>query len=116
MKKKITFQKENKNFYVLVNDLFLKIEDNLNLYDNEIDLDYQIQDYVMTITFNKKSLIIINKQESLQQIWLATKKNGYHFNYKNNQWICNRSGENFWKIFENACSVQSNKILIFSKK
>ncbi|QCI20124.1 MAG: iron donor protein CyaY [Buchnera aphidicola (Brevicoryne brassicae)] len=104
------------NFYILVNNLFLQIEDTLNLYDNEIDIDYQIQDYVMTITFQNKSLIIINKQESLQQIWLATTINGYHFNYKKNKWICNRSNKNFWEIFENAFFVQSNKKIIFNKK
>ncbi|ACL30374.1 iron donor protein CyaY [Buchnera aphidicola str. APS (Acyrthosiphon pisum)] len=116
MKKKLNTKKENNNFYILVNDLFLKIEDNLNLYENEIDIDYEIQDYVMTITFSNKTLIIINKQEPLQQIWLATMQNGYHFDYKNNQWICNRSNKNFWEIFENACSIQSNKDLIFCKK
>jgi len=116
MKKIVTSVKKNNNFYILVNDLFLKIEDNLNLYDNEIDFDYEIQDYVMTIMFSNKSLIIINKQEPLKQIWLATKINGYHFNYINYQWICNRSNKNFWDIFESACSIQSNKVLIFSKR
>lgn len=116
MKNKIFSKKENSNFYKLVNDLFLKIEDNLNLYDNEIDIDYEIQDYVMTITFSNKSVIIINKQEPLQQVWLATALNGYHFNYKENKWICNRSNKNFWKIFQNACSIQSNKNLIFYEK
>lgn len=109
-----TLSKKN-NFYILVNNLFLKIEDILNLYENEIDVDYQIQDYVMTITFSNKSLIIINKQESLEQIWLATKVNGYHFNYKKNQWICNRSNKNFWEIFENAFSAQLHKKIIFKK-
>ncbi len=113
MKKKIISKEKNSKFYILVNDLFLKIEDNLNLYDNEIDIDYEIQDYVMTIIFENKSLIIINKQESLEQIWLATAINGYHFNYEKNKWICNRSNKNFWKIFEDACSAQSNKKLIF---
>jgi len=116
MKKTVTSIKENNNFYALVNDLFLKIEDNLNLYDNEIDLDYEVQDYVITIIFSNKSVIIINKQEPLKQIWLATKTNGYHFNYIHNQWICNRSNKNFWDILENACSIQLNKILIFSKR
>ncbi|QIQ42142.1 MAG: iron donor protein CyaY [Buchnera aphidicola (Microlophium carnosum)] len=116
MKKKITSKTENNNFYILVNDLFLKIEDNLNLYNDEIDIDYEIQDYVITITFENKSLIVINKQELLKQIWLATTTNGYHFNYKKNQWICNRSNKNFWDIFEKACSMQSNKNLIFYKK
>ncbi|ANZ22763.1 iron donor protein CyaY [Buchnera aphidicola (Diuraphis noxia)] len=113
--KNTTTNKKN-NFYVLLNDLFLKIEDILNLYENEIDIDYEIQDYVMTITFSNKSLIIINKQESLKQIWLATKINGYHFNYKENKWICNRTKKNFWEIFENAFSIQSNKKIIFNPK
>ncbi|QCI21292.1 iron donor protein CyaY [Buchnera aphidicola (Hyperomyzus lactucae)] len=116
MNKNITPKKNNENFYTLVNHLFLKIEDNLNLYDNEIDIDYEIQDYVMTITFSKKSVIIINKQESLKQIWLATTLNGYHFNYKENKWICNRTNKNFWEIFQNACSFQSQKKLIFYTK
>ncbi|QCI17958.1 iron donor protein CyaY [Buchnera aphidicola (Acyrthosiphon lactucae)] len=109
MKKKTTDIKENNNFYLLVNDLFLKIEDNLNLYDDKIDFDYEIQDYVMTITFENKNVIIINKQELLKQIWLATTINGYHFNYKNDQWICNRTNKNFWEIFENSFSSQFNK-------
>lgn len=113
MKKKTIITKSNNNFYKLVDDLFLKIEDNLNFYDDKIDIDYEIQDYVITITFLNKSTIIINKQESLQQIWLATKSNAYHFNYKLDQWICNRSNKNFWKIFEESCSIQSKEKLNF---
>ncbi|QCI24082.1 iron donor protein CyaY [Buchnera aphidicola (Macrosiphoniella sanborni)] len=116
MQKKTFLKKEKKNFYILVNNLFLEVEDNLKLYENDIDLDYTIQDYVMTISFSKKNLIIINKQESLKQIWLATRLNGYHFNYENNQWICNRSNKNFWEIFEHAFSVQSNRHITFIKK
>ena len=67
----------------------------------------------MTIFFRNKSVIIINKQEFLKQIWLATKLNAYHFDYKVDQWICNRSNKNFWEIFEMSCSIQSNKKLIF---
>ncbi|AEO08351.1 iron donor protein CyaY [Buchnera aphidicola] len=109
--KKIKILKEEKgNFYILVNKLFCQIEDKLKLYENKIDLDYIIQDYVMTISFSKKNLIIINKQEILRQIWLATTLNGYHFNYINNQWICNRTNKNFWEIFENAFLIQSKKM------
>ncbi|CAL4326639.1 iron donor protein CyaY [Buchnera aphidicola] len=116
MKRKIILKKNVNNFYILIDELFLKIEDNLNFYSNNIDIDYEIQDYVMTITFANKSVIIINKQESLQQIWLATTVNGYHFNYKENKWICNRSNKDFWEILEYSCSIQSNKNIIFYKK
>ena len=112
MKDKKTYDQKN-YFYKLVDKLFLKIEDNLNLYINKVDFDYEIQDYMMTITFSNKSVIIVNKQEFLQQVWLATKINAYHFNYNSGQWTCNRSNKNFWEIFQNACSFQSQKKLIF---
>jgi CyaY protein len=110
--KKIDLNTKN-NFYNLVDDLFVKIENNLNIYDDKIDIDYDIQDYVITITFSDKSVIIINKQEFLNQIWLATKFNAYHFNYEADKWVCNRSKKNFWEIFEHSCSIQSNKKIIF---
>lgn len=110
MKKIKTLKEEKSNFYILINKLFSQIEDKLKLYENKIDLDYIIQDYVMTISFSKKNLIIINKQEVLRQVWLATTLNGYHFNYVKNQWICNRTNKNFWEIFENAFFIQSKKI------
>ncbi|QFQ32735.1 iron donor protein CyaY [Buchnera aphidicola (Aphis fabae)] len=112
MKTKIIDNRKN-NFYKLVNELFLKIEDNLNLYIDKIDFDYEIQDYMMTITFSNKSVIIINKQEFLKQVWLATKLNAYHFNYHVDKWICNRSKKSFWEIFQKSFSIQSNKNLIF---
>lgn len=116
MKQKTVLKKNINNFYILIDELFLKIEDNLNLYNDNIDIDYEIQDYVMTITFSNKSVIVINKQEPLQQIWLATTVNGYHFNYKEKKWICNRTNKDFWEILEHACSIQSNKNIIFYKK
>ncbi|ALD15510.1 frataxin [Buchnera aphidicola (Aphis glycines)] len=112
MKRKIIYNQKN-NFHELVNKLFLKIEDNLNLYVNKIDFDYEIQDYMISITFLNKSMIIINKQEFLKQIWLATKLNGYHFDYNIEQWICNRSNKNFWEIFQESFSIQSNNNVIF---
>lgn len=101
--------KKETNFYILIDNLFLKIEDILNKNENKFDIDYEIQDYVITISFPSKNLVIINKQESLKQVWLATKKNGYHFNYKKNKWICNRSKQDFWKILEKVFSDELNK-------
>lgn len=115
MKQKTLLKKQHNNFYMLVEELFLVIEDNLKLYENEIDFDYTIQDYVMTISFSKKNSMVINKQESLQQLWLATTLHGYHFNYQNNQWICNRTNKNFWEIFENSFSMQAKKNVLFIK-
>lgn len=106
MKKTIVSKTKNINFYQLINELFKKIEDYININDYNVDTDYEIQDYVLTITFPNNKVIIINKQESFHQVWMATTVNGYHFNYKNNQWICNRSKKNFWEIFKNEYCLQ----------
>ena len=37
MKKKNIFSQDSNNFYKLLDDLFFKIEDNLNFYENQID-------------------------------------------------------------------------------
>ncbi|MDE5286128.1 MAG: iron donor protein CyaY, partial [Buchnera aphidicola] len=71
-------------------------------------IDYIIENYVFKIIFLNKSVIIINRQIELKQIWLATKINGYRFDYKSNQWICSRSNQNFWKIFHDSCCLQSH--------
>ncbi|MFP1461840.1 frataxin domain-containing protein [Escherichia coli] len=38
------------------------------------------------------------------QVWLATKQGGYHFDLKGDEWICDRSGETFWDLLEQAAT------------
>ena len=57
--------------------------------------DCEINGGVLTISFENGSKIIINRQEPLHQVWLATKQGGYHFDLKDDEWICDRSGETF---------------------
>jgi len=42
--------------------------------------------------FENSTKIIINKQPPLQQLWVATKFNGHHFNFQDKQWIDKRTG------------------------
>lgn len=93
-------------FHTLYNIILTKIENHLDHVNYENDLDYEINHQIMTISFSKKSKIIISKQEYLQQIWLATKKNGYHFSYKKKNWICNRNKINFWNILKESFYLQ----------
>ncbi|XKM12951.1 iron donor protein CyaY [Orbaceae bacterium ac157xtp] len=95
-------------FHQLVETQFNNIEQSLDKYAEEYDadIDYQTNGNVLTISFENKSKIIINTQEPLFQIWMATKHQGYHFDYKDNQWICSRSGESFDKLFNEAVTEQ----------
>ncbi|WVD72139.1 iron donor protein CyaY [Orbus wheelerorum] len=95
-------------FYELANQLFNKIEQTIDDYAEQYDtdIDYETHGNVITITFENRSKIIINTQEPLLQIWMATRKQGYHFNYKEDEWICSRSGIKFSQLFNEALQDQ----------
>ena len=59
-----------------------------------------------------ESKIVINKQEPLHQIWVATRFGGYHFSNINNQWIDIRSdaGE-FMAFIQTSIEKQSGIII-----
>lgn len=96
-------------FHTLTDKLFNQVELFLDNYADEhnSDIDYEMQGNVINIVFPNNSKIIVNTQEPLLQIWLATRQQGYHFDYVNNQWFCNRSNEPFDKIFAKAVEDQA---------
>ncbi|CUR53766.1 Protein CyaY [Serratia symbiotica] len=100
----------NSQFHQLADNLIFNIEEVINNISESIDIDYEIYGNVMTLIFENNSKIIINRQESIHQIWLATITNGYHFNYCDNVWICNRSKRSFNEIFNKAVKLQTKVI------
>ncbi|WP_343182524.1 iron donor protein CyaY [Buchnera aphidicola] len=105
----------NTKFITLYNQILCHIEDYLDKFDHKTEMDYEIVHHMMTISFSLNNKIIVSKQETLKQIWLATKNNGYHFNYQNNNWICSKTKKNFWRILEEAFYIQGNEKVDFSK-
>lgn len=101
-------------FHQLADELMLRLEEKLDQFDGDADIDYETNGGVMTLTFENKSKIVINRQEPLHQIWLATKSGGYHFNYQDNRWVCDRSGEDFTSLLSEACSTQAGETVRFS--
>ncbi|MDR5609487.1 MULTISPECIES: iron donor protein CyaY [Arsenophonus] len=100
-------------FHQLVDKVMNKIEEQLDQYDGNNDIDCETHGGIMTLTFENDSKIIINRQEPLHQIWLATRSGGYHFNYKIDNWYCTRSNKNFIQILAYAISEQSGEPFSF---
>ena len=73
-------------FHQLADTLWLTIEERLDDWDGDSDIDCEINGGVLTISFENGSKIIINRQEPLHQVWLATKQGGYHFDLKGDEW------------------------------
>jgi CyaY protein len=100
-------------FHRICDGLWMTIEESLDDWDGESDIDCEINGGVLTLSFENGSKIIINRQEPLHQVWLATKSGGYHFNLKGEQWICDRSGAEFWQLLEEACTAQAGEPVSF---
>lgn len=97
-------------FHILAEQLFNSVELFLDNYaqEHDVDIDYETNGNVITISFPNGSKIIVNTQEPLYQVWLATSKQGYHFDYHDQQWICNRSDQTFDTIFSEAVKEQAS--------
>ena len=73
------------------------------------DIEFETTNDILTLEFPNRSKIIINKQEPLHQIWVATRKNGYHFEYRDGQWIDIREGHELMALLTEACSSQAGE-------
>ncbi|WP_111979047.1 iron donor protein CyaY [Algibacillus agarilyticus] len=101
-------------YHQKVDAIILKIEEALDILDEtDLDFDFESNGGKLDIEFADRSKIIINKQEPLHQIWVATKFNGYHFNYHadTDQWIDERFGDEFWHFIDAAASKQAGRTI-----
>ncbi|BDM62944.1 protein CyaY [Shewanella sp. NFH-SH190041] len=80
-------------FHQLADDMFQIIESAIEsaIDEQDADVDIDASGGVLQLEFEDGSKIVINKQEPLHQIWVATKFGGYHFAYESGQWLDNRS-------------------------
>jgi CyaY protein len=72
------------------------IEDIQNAIDDSgADIDYDEIGGVLTLEFEDGSKIIFSKQGAMNQLWMAARSGGFHFDYDEGaqQWICD-SGDN----------------------
>jgi iron-sulfur cluster assembly protein CyaY len=67
------------------------IEDIQDAVDNSgADIDYDEIGGVLTLEFENGSKIIFSKQGAMNQLWMAAKSGGFHFDYDEGkaQWMC----------------------------
>ena len=94
-------------FHQLADALMQSLEEALDAYQDDADIDCETNGGVMTLSFEDGSKIVVNRQEPLHQIWLATRAGGYHFDYHDGQRRCSRSAATFSQVLNEACSAQA---------
>jgi CyaY protein len=96
-------------FHRLADEMFAEIENAVEkaIDEQDADVDINASGHVLQLSFEDGSQIVINKQEPLHEIWLATKSGGYHFNYHDEKWVDTRNGLEFMPFIIDAINKQS---------
>lgn len=62
-----------------VEAVYEAVEEALDEVDS--DLDYEAGGGVLNVTFENGTSMVFSRQPPVQQLWLATRSGGYHFEY-----------------------------------
>ena len=100
-------------YHQRVDAILLRVEESIDTIE-QVDLDYEFSSGILTIDFPNQTKLIFNKQTPNQQIWLATKYDGHHFDWTGSQWIDNRTGKEFWQLISEAATRQAGVEIRFS--
>ncbi len=71
------------------------------------DIEVENNGGVIELHFEDGSKMVINKQEPLLQIWVATRYNGHHFEKQGDQWVDKRGGGELKQFLDGAISRQA---------
>ncbi|MDO4626761.1 MAG: iron donor protein CyaY [Pasteurellaceae bacterium] len=94
-------------FHQIVEQVWDSIEEQLE--EQDCDVDFERQGAVFTITFADRSQIVINKQEALLELWLASRLGGFHFAYEQGDWVAS-DGLRFWDSLQQACAAYGEQV------
>ena len=97
-------------FHQLVEQTWDEIEEKID--DEGLSVDTEIQGAVCTLTFDDDSQIIINKQEAMLELWLASKLGGFYFKYLDGEWKTTE-GRSFWQHLEEAFARHGETVSFF---
>lgn len=95
-------------FHQEIENVWQRIEEQFD--EQGCDIDCEIQGAVMTLYFDDDSQIVINKQESMLELWLASKLGGFHFAYRDGEWISTTEGRPFWEHLEEAVARHGESV------
>ena len=109
---------DDKQFYQLGSNLLQSIEVALEAADDEFDLDLEVERQggnVINIRFRDKSVIVVNTQPPLHEIWVAAKSGGYHYRWAGTMtqplWLDTKTGKELLSDLSQFASAQAGQAL-----
>ncbi|QWD78068.1 iron donor protein CyaY [Polynucleobacter sp. MWH-Svant-W18] len=109
---------DDKQFHQLGSNLLQSIELALETADDQLDLDLDIERQggnVINIRFRDKSVIVVNTQPPLHEIWVAAKSGGYHYRWAGTMakplWLDTKTGKELLSDLTEFASDQAGQAL-----
>jgi len=107
---------DDKQFYQLGSNLLQSIEVALEAADDALDLDLDIERQggnVINVRFKDKSVIVVNTQPPLHEIWVAAKSGGYHYRWAGTVskplWLDTKTGKELLSDLTEFASAQAGQ-------
>jgi CyaY protein len=106
-------------FYAIAEKTLKAIEISLEEAFQETDLDLDISRQggnVVNIQFEDKSVIVVNTQSPLQEIWVAAKEGGFHYKWSGTLseplWLDTKTGAELFSELSRLASHQAKTSLV----
>ena len=105
---------DDKQFHQLGAHLLHSIEIALEAADDALDLDLDVERQggnVINIRFRDKSVIVVNTQPPLHEIWVAARSGGYHYRWAGSMakplWLDTKTGQELLSDLSQFASAQA---------
>ncbi|WP_255538902.1 iron donor protein CyaY [Polynucleobacter sp. AP-Latsch-80-C2] len=109
---------DDKQFHQLGAHLLHSIEMALESADDALDLDLDVERQggnVINIRFRDKSVIVVNTQPPLHEIWVAAKSGGYHYRWAGSMaqplWLDTKTGCELLSDLSQFASAQAGQAI-----
>ncbi|UXH79336.1 iron donor protein CyaY [Roseateles amylovorans] len=81
------------------------------LDDDVMDVDQHRTGGLLELEFPDRSKIVVNTQPPLHELWLASRRGGFHFKFVNGQWLDTKDGVEFFIRLSEEASFHAGKSL-----
>ena len=95
---------QDREFHDLVDKTVEQLEDELDELDADLDIDSS--GGVLNVGFPDGSAIVLSRQPSALEIWIAAKSGGFHLQYLDDQWYCQATNESLSMLIGRVFSEQ----------
>lgn len=99
-------------FNQIIDHTLLAIEDAID--EAGLDIDYDTIGGILTLEFIDKSVIIINRQVAMEQLWVAARSGGFHLDFVENtnsigeKWYCKTENCNLGQLLDRLFTDQGD--------